>query len=194
MNKIKILLISLLLSLFSFSIVIANEFIGVVAVGVGNISNQKNEKLITGSKIYFRDTIIVSEQSNAQILLLDETALTIGEKSELTIDDFVYDPQTKVGKIVSNIKVGTVRVITGEISKQNPENLEVNIPTGSVGARGTEFIVVTESDKKSTVVLLGPGENNSLGMVPGILNISDGVNIVNVTTPGFQSVVFKWEL
>ena len=191
MNKIKILLTSLLLSLFSFSLVIANEFIGVVAVGVGNISNQKNEKLITGSKIYFGDTIIVSEQSNAQILLLDETALTIGEKSELTIDDFVYDPQTKVGKIVSNIKVGTVRVITGEISKQNPENLEVNIPTGSVGARGTEFIVVTESDKKSTVVLLGPGKRNTLGMIPGILNVSDGSNTVNISTPGFQSVVFE---
>ena len=180
MNKIKIILTSLLLSLFSFSLVIANEFIGVVAVGVGNISNQKNEKLITGSKIYFGDTIIVSEQSNAQILLLDETALTIGEKSELTIDDFVYDPQTKVGKIVSNIKVGTVRVITGEISKQNPDNLEVNIPTGSVGARGTEFIVVTESDKKSTVVLLGPGKRNTLGMIPGILNVSDGSNTVNI--------------
>jgi len=194
MNKIKIILISLLLSLFSFSIGIANEFIGVVAVGVGNISNQKNEKLITGSKIYFGDTIIVSEQSNAQILLLDETALTIGEKSELTIDDFVYDPQTKVGKIVSNIKVGTVRVITGEISKQNPENLEVNIPTGSVGARGTEFIVVTESDKKSTVVLLGPGKRNTLGMIPGILNVSDGSNTVNISTPGFQSVVFEWKI
>jgi len=193
MNKIKILLTSLLLSFFSFSLVIANEFIGVVAVGVGNISNQKNEKLITGSKIYFGDTIIVSEQSNAQILLLDETALTIGEKSELTIDDFVYDPQTKVGKIVSNIKVGTVRVITGEISKQNPENLEVNIPTGSVGARGTEFIVVTESDKKSTVVLLGPGKRNTLGMIPGILNVSDGSNTVNISTPGFQSVVFEWK-
>jgi hypothetical protein len=191
MNKIKILLTSLLLSLLSFSLVIANEFIGVVAVGVGNISNQKNEKLITGSKIYFGDTIIVSEKSNAQILLLDETALTIGEKSELTIDDFVYDPQTKVGKIVSNIKVGTVRVITGEISKQNPDNLEVNIPTGSVGARGTEFIVVTESDKKSTVVLLGPGKRNTLGMIPGILNVSDGSNTVNISTPGFQSVVFE---
>ena len=191
MNKIKILLTALMLTLFSFSLVIANEFIGVVAVGVGNISNQKNEKLITGSKIYFGDTIIVSEQSNAQILLLDETALTISEKSELTIDDFVYDPQTKVGKIVSNIKVGTVRVITGEISKQNPDNLEVNIPTGSIGARGTEFIVVTESDKKSTVVLLGPGKRNTLGMIPGILNVSDGSNTVNISTPGFQSVVFE---
>jgi len=191
MNKIQILIISLIISLSSISIGIANEVIGVIAAGIGDISNQKSEKLSTGSKIYFGDTIIVKAQSNAQILLLDETALTIGEKSELTIDDFVYDPQSKVGKIVSNIKIGTVRVITGEISKNNPDNLEVNVPTGSIGARGTEFVVVTESDEKSTVVLLGPGKKNTLGMIPGILNVSDGFNTVNISTPGFQSVVFK---
>ena len=191
MNKIQTLIISLIISLSSISIGIANEVIGVIAAGIGDISNQKSEKLTTGSKIYFGDTIIVRAQSNAQILLLDETALTIGEKSELTIDDFVYDPQSKVGKIVSNIKIGTVRVITGEISKNNPDNLEVNVPTGSIGARGTEFVVVTESDEKSTVVLLGPGKKNTLGMIPGILNVSDGFNTVNISTPGFQSVVFK---
>ena len=180
-----------MIAIFSISFAFSNDVIGVVAAGIGNIFNQKNEQLSTGSKIYFGDTIIVKEKSNAQILLLDETALTIGEKSELTIDDFVYDPQSKVGKIVSNIKLGTVRIVTGEISNQNPDNLEVNIPTGSVGARGTEFVVVTESDQKSTVVLLGPGKKNSLGMVPGILNISDGINTVSVSTPGFQSVVFK---
>ena len=191
MNKIQTLIISLIISLSSISIGIANEVIGVIAAGIGDISNQKSEKLSTGSKIYFGDTIIVKAQSNAQILLLDETALTIGEKSELTIDDFVYDPQSKVGKIVSNIKIGTVRVITGEISKNNPDNLEVNVPTGSIGARGTEFVVVTESDEKSTVVLLGPGKKNTLGMIPGTLNVSDGFNTVNISTPGFQSVVFK---
>ena len=191
MNKIKILIISVVLSLFSISIGSANDFIGVIAAGVGDILNQKNEKLSTDTKIYFGDTIIVKAQSNAQILLLDETTLTIGEKSEITIDEFVYDPQSKVGKIVSNIKIGTVRIITGEISKKNPDNLEVNVPTGSVGARGTEFVVVTESDKKSTVVLLGPGKKNSLGMMAGTLNVSDGLNTVNISTPGFQSVVFK---
>ena len=191
MNKIQTLIISLIISLSSITFGFASEVIGVIAAGIGNISNQNNEKLITGSKIYFGDTIMVKEKSNAQILLLDETALTIGEKTELTIDDFVYDPQTKVGKIVSNIKVGTVRVITGEISKQNPDNLEVNIPTGSVGARGTEFIVVTESDEKSTVVLLGPGKRNTLGMIPGTLNLSDGLNTINISNPGFQSVLFK---
>ena len=191
MNKITTAFVSLIFLLFSSSNVIANEMIGIVAVGIGDISNQNNEKLTTGSKIYFGDTIVVKAQSNAQILLLDETALTVGEKSEITIDEFIYDPQSKVGKIVSNIKIGTVRIITGEISKKNPDNLEVNVPTGSVGARGTEFVVVTESDEKSTVVLLGPGKKNTLGMIPGILNVSDGFNTVNISTPGFQSVVFK---
>ena len=191
MNKITTTFVSLIFLLFSSSNVIANEMIGIVAVGIGDISNQNNEKLTTGSKIYFGDTIVVKAQSNAQILLLDETALTVGEKSEITIDEFIYDPQSKVGKIVSNIKIGTVKIITGEISKKNPDNLEVNVPTGSVCARGTEFVVVTESDEKSTVVLLGPGKKNTLGMIPGILNVSDGFNTVNISTPGFQSVVFK---
>ena len=191
MNNFKIFICVILVLALSKSYAFSKDFIGVISAGIGEIINQDNEKLSTGSKIYFGDTIIVREKSSAQILLLDETALTVGEKSELTIDDFVYDPNTKVGKIVSNIKVGTVRIITGEISKQNPDNLEVKVPTGSVGARGTEFAVVTETDEKSTVVLLGPGKKNSLGMIPGILTVSDGFNIVNITTPGFQSVVFK---
>ena len=191
MNNFKTFIFVLIILTMSKSYAFSKDFIGVISAGIGEIINQDSEKLTTGSKIYFGDTIIVKEQSNAQILLLDETAITVGEKSELTIDDFVYDPKSKVGKIVSNIKVGTVRIITGEISKQNPDNLEVNVPSGSIGARGTEFAVVTESDEKSTVVLLGPGKRNSLGMIPGILNVSDGFNSVNITTPGFQSVVFK---
>ena len=191
MSNLKNLLSILILLMFTQSYGFSKEFIGVISAGIGDITNQNDEKLTTGSKIFYGDTIIVKEKSNAQILLLDETALTVGEKSELTIDDFVYDPKTKVGKIVSNIKLGTVRIITGEISKQNPDNLNVKIPTGSIGARGTEFAVLTESNNKSTIVLLGPGKNNTLGMIPGVLKVSDGFNSVDLTQPGFQSVVFE---
>ena len=191
MNNFKNLILVSIIFMFTQSYGFSKEFIGVISAGIGDITNQKDEKLSTGSKIFYGDTIIVKEKSNAQILLLDETALTVGEKSELTIDDFVYDPETKVGKIVSSIKLGTVRIITGEISKQNPDNLNVKVPTGSIGARGTEFAVVTESNNKSTIILLGPGKNNTLGMIPGVLKVSDGFNSVDLTKPGFQSVVFE---
>tara|TARA_B100001250_G_C19795640_1_gene788587 strand:+ start:1639 stop:2217 length:579 start_codon:yes stop_codon:yes gene_type:complete len=184
-------IIFILLLIFNFSIANAStsEFIGVIGAAIGEIKNQKEEVLINGSKIYYGDTIIVGQQSNAQILFLDQTVITVGEKSELTIDEFIYDPDTNDGKFVSNIKSGTVKIITGEISKKNPDNLEIKIPTGTIGARGTEFVVLAESSKESTVVLLGPGPKNTLGMIAGNLEVSDGINSVNIIQPGFETVV-----
>ena len=191
MNNLKNTLLVLMILLFSNTQVFSKDMIGIVAVGIGKISNQLNESLTTGSKLYFGDSIITEAASSAQVLLMDQTTLTIGESSELVIDEFVYDPQTKIGKFVSSVKIGTVKIITGEISKTNPDNLEIKTPTGSIGARGTEFAVVTESDTKSTVVLLGPGVNNTLGMVPGNLRVTDGNINIDITQPGFQTVVFK---
>ena len=193
MNNLKNTLLVLMILLFSNTQVFSKDMIGIIAVGIGKISNQLNESLTTGSKLYFGDSIITEAASSAQVLLMDQTTLTIGESSELVIDEFVYDPQTKIGKFVSSVKIGTVKIITGEISKTNPDNLEIKTPTGSIGARGTEFAVVTESDTKSTVVLLGPGVNNTLGMVPGNLRVTDGNINIDITQPGFQTVVFKWK-
>ena len=166
-----------------------SEQVGVIGAAIGDIKNQKNEKLINGSKIYFGDTVISSSQSNAQILFLDQTVLTLGEETELTIDEFVYDPNSQDGSFVSTVKTGTVKFITGQISKKNPDNLEVKVPAGTLGARGTEFVVLSESNNESTVVLLGPGPNNSLGMIPGNLILSDGVSSVNIINPGFEAMV-----
>ena len=190
MKYLRYLLI-IFLSFISFNLVQADnsEFIGIVGASIGDVKNQKNEKLLNGSKVFYGDTIIVNEQSNAQVLFLDQTVITIGEKSELTIDEFIYDPQTNDGKFVSNIKSGTVKIITGQISKKNPDNLEVNVTTGTIGARGTEFVVLAESNNENKIILLGPGPNNTLGMMPGTLQVSDGLNTIEIIKPGYESIL-----
>ena len=190
MKYLRYLLI-IFLSFISFNLAQADnsEFIGIVGVSIGDVKNQKNEKLLNGSKVFYGDTIIVNEQSNAQVLFLDQTVITIGEKSELTIDEFIYDPQTNDGKFVSNIKSGTVKIITGQISKKNPDNLEVNVTTGTIGARGTEFVVLAESNNENKIILLGPGPNNTLGMMPGTLQVSDGLNTIEIIKPGYESIL-----
>ena len=186
-KKIIILLIFVLLP--NFGNANTSKFIGVVGAAIGEIKNQNNESLVDGSKIFFGDTIISKEKSNAQILFLDQTVLTLGEDTEVTIDEFIYDPKSHEGSFVSNVKSGTVKFITGQISKQNPDNLEVKVPSGVLGARGTEFIVLSENKNKSTVVLLGPGPENTLGMIPGNLILSDGINSINITNPGYEAMV-----
>ena len=85
-----------------------SKFIGVIGAAIGNIKNQNNEKLINGSKIFHGDTIISETKSNAQILFLDQTVLTLGEDSELTIDEFIYDPSSHEGSFVSNVMAADV--------------------------------------------------------------------------------------
>ncbi len=167
----------------------SSEFIGVIGVAVGEINNQNNEKLLSGSKIFYGDTIVVKSKSNAQILFLDETVMTVGEDTELTIDDFIYDPQTNNGNFVTNIKSGVVKTISGKISEKNPDKLEIKIPNGSLGVRGTEFLVSLNDKKESTVLLLGPGPENTLGMVPGNIKLTDGINTTDITSPGFQAMI-----
>ena len=185
-KKLLIFLVFLLIPNFGNA---NTDFIGVIGAAVGEITNQNNEKLSNGSKIFFGDTVVSNNNSNAQILFLDQTILTLGEDTELTIDEFIYDPNSHDGSFVSNVKSGTVKFITGQISKKNPENLEVKFPSGTLGARGTEFVVLAENKNESTVVLLGPGPENSLGMIPGNLILSDGVNSVNITNPGFEATI-----
>ena len=185
----KIIIILILILLPNFANANTSNFIGVVGAAIGEIKNQDNESLVDGSKIFFGDTIISKEKSNAQILFLDQTVLTLGEDTELTIDEFIYDPKSHEGSFISNVKSGTVKFITGQISKQNPDNLEVKVPSGVLGARGTEFIVLSENENKSTVVLLGPGPENTLGMIPGNLILSDGINSINITNPGYEAMV-----
>ena len=185
-KKILIFLVFLLIPNFGNA---NTDFIGVIGAAVGEITNQNNEKLSNGSKIFFGDTVISNQNSNAQILFLDQTILTLGEDTELTIDEFIYDPNSHDGSFVSNVKSGTVKIITGQISKKNPENLEVKFPSGTLGARGTEFVVLAENKNESTVVLLGPGPQNSLGMIPGNLILSDGISSVNITNPGFEATI-----
>ena len=189
MNYLIKILIFVILTFTSVANASNNSFVGVIGAAIGDIKNQKNESLSNGSKIFFGDTIISKSKSNAQILFLDQTVLTLGEETELTIDEFVYDPNSQDGSFVSTVKTGTVKFITGQISKKNPDNLEVKVPAGTLGARGTEFVVLSETNNESTVVLLGPGPNNTLGMIPGNLILSDGVNSVDITNPGFEAMV-----
>ena len=184
-NFFYILFFYLIFVVKSFS----GEFIGVIGVAVGDIYNQKNEKLLNGSKIFYGDTILANSKSNAQILFLDETVMTVGENTELTIDDFIYNPITNDGNFVTNIKSGIVKTISGKISEKSPEKLEVKMPNGSLGVRGTEFIVSLNSEKESTVLLLGPGPDNTLGMVPGNIMLTDGINTTEIINPGFQAVL-----
>ena len=131
---------------------IKKQLVGIVGAISGVVKTETRE-LKTGDKIYLNETIISGANSGTQILLLDQSTFTVGEDSEVVMDTFIYDPATSDGKIVASVKQGSLKVISGLISKKNPENLTVEVPEGTLGSRGTEFQTIVSKGKTDTLLI-----------------------------------------
>jgi len=150
---------------------IEKQLVGIVGAISGTIKTDIRELKI-GDKIYLNETIYAAADSGTQILLLDQSTFTIGSDSEVVMDTFIYDPATNDGKIVAKVKKGSLKIISGLISKKNPDSLTVKVPEGTLGSRGTEFQTMV-SKKKTDTLLIGPGKNNTLGLRPGAVLVGN---------------------
>ena len=184
----KILTIILALLFFGSLSVKANEeltiekqLVGIVGAISGTVKTETRE-LKTGDKIYLNETIVAGAGSGTQILLLDQSTFTIGEDSEVVMDTFIFDPATNDGKIVASVKQGSLKVISGLISKKNPDSLTVEVPEGTLGSRGTEFQTIVSKGRTDTL-LIGPGKNNTLGMRPGAVLVGNNFGSTLLDNP-----------
>ena len=168
---------------------IEKQLIGIVGAGSGTIKTPTRE-LKTGDKIYLNETIFAGADSGTQILLLDQSTFTIGSDSEVVMDTFIYDPATNDGKIVANVKQGSLKVISGLISKKNPESLTVKVPEGTLGSRGTEFQTMV-TKKQTSTLLIGPGKNNTLGLRPGAVLVGNKLGNTLLNNPYSVSTMKK---
>ena len=160
---------------------IEKQLVGIVGAISGTVKTETRE-LKTGDKIYLNETILAGAGSGTQILLLDQSTFTIGEDSEVVMDTFIYDPATNDGKIVASVKQGSLKVISGLISKKNPDSLTVEVPEGTLGSRGTEFQTIVSRGKTDTL-LIGPGKNNTLGMRPGAVLVGNNFGSTLLDNP-----------
>ena len=153
------------------TLTIEKQLVGIVGAISGTVKTETRE-LKEGDKIYLNETIYSAQGSGTQILLLDQSTFTIGSESEVVMDTFIYDPETNDGKIVASVKQGSLKVISGLISKKNPDSLTVEVPEGTLGSRGTEFQTNVSKGKTDTL-LIGPGKNNTLGLRPGAVLVGN---------------------
>jgi hypothetical protein len=174
----------LVIFLFTTKTFAATEQIGVIGFVIGDVFNQNGKQLNVGDSIFFGDTISSNEGAKSQLMFIDQTVMTIGSKTELTIDEFIFDPAENTGKLLTTIKAGSVKILTGKISEINPENLEVKTPAGTIGTRGTEFKASVDPETtQSKILLVGPGPNNQLNLRPGSVEVSNALGTVTLDQP-----------
>ncbi|MBL8706195.1 MAG: FecR domain-containing protein [Rhodospirillales bacterium] len=149
----------------------------------------------SGEPIFLGNAIKSGADSGLQVLLLDQTTFTIGPDSELVIDEFVFDPAKGSGKVTATVAKGVFRFVTGQVARENPANMLVRMPAGTIGIRGTIAIgsVIPGATPGAPpalqeVALMGPGrDRDSRDRKGALLLTGPGGNSVNLDQAGFGS-------
>ena len=145
------------LCLLLLSTSLSHAAVGTVTEQVNTpASIQRDKQTLSGAKgtgVEMNDAI-KTQAGKVGITFQDDTKVQVNENSKLVIDDFVYDPKSKTGKLGAKMALGTVRYASGQIAKNSPQNVALSTPTATIAVRGTDFTASVDEVGASTVVLL----------------------------------------
>lgn len=136
----------LLLPLFG-SLAQADELAGMVKNSSGQVSIERGTQKLAapvGTPIQVADRLRTGADGAVGITLRDNTLLSAGPNSLISVDKFAYDTTSQAGRISVGIRKGTLAVASGKIAKQTPESVDFRTPTSVLGVRGTEFVIEVE--------------------------------------------------
>ena len=124
--------------------------------GKGVVDRKDGDKNITIEQsldILQYDTVKTGN-GKVGILFIDDTRVDVTQHSKLIIDEFVYDPNTKKGKLNLSAKLGTIKYASGQIAKTSRQDIVITTPTATIGVRGTDFSMTIDELGGSTIILL----------------------------------------
>jgi hypothetical protein len=107
------------------------------------VSGTERRGLKIGDRVFQEQQIRTGADSAAQLLFLDETALTVGPNSQLVLDKAVFDPDKKVGELSVRAVTGAFRFISGS---SPAGSYTIKTPSGTIGVRGTWFVFLIQND------------------------------------------------
>ena len=138
-------------------------YAGPLWASIGNVDKLEGKGVIDRDKtdITLEEELPIEQYDTVKtgngkvgILFIDDTRVDVTQHSKLIIDEFVYDPNTKKGKLNLSAKLGTIKYASGQIAKTSRQDIVITTPTATIGVRGTDFSMTIDELGGSTIILL----------------------------------------
>ncbi|MDP3921163.1 MAG: FecR domain-containing protein [Candidatus Omnitrophota bacterium] len=188
--------ISLLL-IFGFMAVAtaeADDSIGYVVEVQGEAyvqSEGETEELLLAQDdpVYENDTVTAGAASSVQIEFRDESLFSLSENTRVRLDKFVYDETSGAGESATYVAKGIFRYVSGRIAEKQPENVNIELPAGTIGMRGTVIVGEVVGERSLVALEAEEGEAEPRHWVVFSSVVDGGVEQVEIRRPGFASVI-----
>ena len=102
----------------------------------GDSPSGKQAPVVQGDSVFLNETLSTGAGSKANVVLNDNSNMTVGPSSTVRSDDFVYSGAKERGTVSFSITKGTLRFVTGDANKRA---YTIWTPTAAIGARGTSL-------------------------------------------------------
>ncbi|MFO7665544.1 MAG: FecR domain-containing protein [Desulfobacterales bacterium] len=137
----------LILMLLVVSPAWAQDAIGFVKTVSGSAEVIDTGKAViakVGMPIKIGNTLKTGPGGTLGVTFKDNTVMSFGPDTELTVDEYLYAPETDNLKFGTSIAKGSLQVVSGTIAKLKPKSVTMKTPTGTIGIRGTHYLVKIE--------------------------------------------------
>src|SRR4030095_8028165 len=115
------------------------------------------QPLAIGASVHMGDVIETGNQGRVCLRFIDSTDFTISG-GRATIDQYVFDPDPQESKSTfTSVLTGAFRYVSGLLAKEPDPDVQLNMPTGTIEIRGTEFIGKLDSTQTVQEIYLKEG-------------------------------------
>lgn len=135
----------ILAMLFSMAVQADDAPIGLVknVSGEATVSTAgKQIKAEPGTPVFKGSVLKTGAKGSMGVTFKDETVMSFGPNTELSVDEYLYAPAQGKLKLGSKLTKGSLNYVSGVIAKLQPDAVTVGTPTGTIGVRGTQFVVL----------------------------------------------------
>lgn len=139
-------------------------------------------QLKQGDKVFAKDIIRTEGTSKIKLFFNDESVLTLGENTTLSLEEYTLSLLDDKRSVVLNLIRGRLRAIVGKIIGGAGSRYEVKTPTSITGVRGTHFYIFAMENL--TRVVLFSGEIS-------LRNILESIMGEVILKPGQMSIIPK---
>ena len=154
MLKIKLLLpLTMVFGIFSQINLLQAQEAGLIRRLSGNAviispSNQSREAKVN-DPVSVGDTISSAKESQVLIQLKDKSTMLVRSESKFKVIAFQFDDNKATDTLTAAVLSGTLRAVSGQIGKGQPDNVKYQVGTATIGIRGTdiEIGIVPEGQK-----------------------------------------------
>ena len=118
--------------------------VGQIKVCKGRVTVDRNGQALAGEVgmlLEPADVVKTGADGSVGITMRDNSLLSAGPNSILSLERFEFDPTTDDGRFAARLQRGTLAVASGRIAKKSPQAMTVRTPSALLGVRGTEFVV-----------------------------------------------------